>query len=114
MPVRPVPMVNAFEAVAVTVIEPPKLTDEPLIVMALLANCALETVPDRSVVGMVNEAVMANAPLPYIYPVKSDAPVPPLDAFRMPPNVMAPLVLVFGVKPVLPALKEVTPPVRLN
>lgn len=40
MPVKPVPMVKAFEAVAVTVIEPPKLTEDPLIVMALLSKDA--------------------------------------------------------------------------
>ena len=34
-------MVKALEAVAVTVIEPPKLTEEPLIVMALLVRLAL-------------------------------------------------------------------------
>ena len=33
-------MVKAFDAVAVTVIEPPKLTDEPLMVMALLVRLA--------------------------------------------------------------------------
>ena len=57
-------MVKAFEAVAVTVIEPPKLTDDPLIEIALFANWALVTVPDKSVVGMVAEAVMADIPLP--------------------------------------------------
>jgi hypothetical protein len=34
-------MVKALEAVAVTVIEPPKLTDDPLIVIALLVRLAL-------------------------------------------------------------------------
>ena len=34
-------MVNALDAVAVTVIDPPKLTDEPLIVMALLVRLLL-------------------------------------------------------------------------
>lgn len=65
MPVRPVPMVKALEAVAVTVIEPPKLTDEPLIVIALLANCALVIVPLNAVVGIVADAVIVLVPLPY-------------------------------------------------
>ena len=34
-------MVNALEAVAVTVIEPPKLTKEPLIVMELFVRLPL-------------------------------------------------------------------------
>jgi len=58
-------MVKAFVAVAVTVTEPPKLTEDPLIVMALLASCALVIVPDRSVVGIVVLALMALVPLPY-------------------------------------------------
>ena len=33
-------MVKALEAVAVTVIEPPKLTEDPLMVIALLVNDA--------------------------------------------------------------------------
>ena len=63
-PVNPVPIVNALDNEAVTEIEPPKLTDVPLIVMALFANCALEIVPLRSVVGIVDEAVNADVPLP--------------------------------------------------
>ena len=58
-------MVKAFVAVAVTVTEPPKLTVELLIVIAEFVNWALVTVPDRSVVGIVVEAVMADVPLPY-------------------------------------------------
>ena len=38
VPDKPVPIVKAFDAVAVTVTEPPKLTEEPLIVMALLSS----------------------------------------------------------------------------
>ena len=34
-------MVSALEAVAVTVTDPPKLTDEPLIVIALVSSAAL-------------------------------------------------------------------------
>ena len=41
MPDKPVPMVKALDAVAVTVIDPPRLTEEPLIVMALLVSEAL-------------------------------------------------------------------------
>ena len=41
MPVRPVPMVKALEAVAVTVIEPPNDTADPLIVTELLSSDAL-------------------------------------------------------------------------
>ena len=98
-------MVKAFVAVAVTVTVPPRLTVEPLIVIELLVKPAL---------GIVVEAVMADAPLPYMYPVKPDAPVPPLAVFNVPPRVMLPVVAVLGVSPVLPALKELTPPKRLN
>ena len=58
------PIVSAFDAVAVTVVLPPKLTVEPLIVMLLLVSWALLTVPLKFVVGIVVEAVMADVPLP--------------------------------------------------
>ena len=41
MPDRPVPIVNALVAVAVTVVEPPKLTELPLMVTVELVNDAL-------------------------------------------------------------------------
>ena len=44
-------MVKALDAVAVTVTEPPRLTEEPLIVTALFASCALVTVPLSLVVA---------------------------------------------------------------
>jgi hypothetical protein len=63
-PDNPVPMVNGFMVIAVTVVVPPKLTEFPLIVMALLANWALLIVPLKSVVGTVGLAVNGNPPLP--------------------------------------------------
>ena len=36
-------------------------------------------------------------------------PVPPLAGASVPANVTAPVVVVAGVKPVVPAVKEVTP-----
>lgn len=41
MPDKPVPIVNALDAVAVTVTELPRLTDDPLIVIALFDKDAL-------------------------------------------------------------------------
>ena len=38
-------------------------------------------------------------------------PVPPLAIFNVPARVIAPVVLVEGVKPVVPAENDVTPPV---
>ena len=58
-------MVKAFVAVAVTVTEPPRLTDEPFIEIDEFANWAFVTVPDKAVVGIVVEAVMVPVPLPY-------------------------------------------------
>ena len=55
MPDRPVPIDNAFDAVAVIVIEPPRLTGDPLIVTELFVSPAL---------GMVATAVTALVPLP--------------------------------------------------
>jgi hypothetical protein len=43
-------------------------------------------------------------------PVEVVTPVPPFATARVPANVTAPVVAVFGVRPVVPALKEVTPP----
>ena len=37
------------------------------------------------------------------------APVPPLAIARVPANVTAPVVAVFGVRPVVPAVNDVTP-----
>ena len=70
MPLNPVPIVKALVAIAVTVVDPPKLTELPLMVMLLLASCALLMVPDRAVVGMVVDAVTLLVPLAYMYPVK--------------------------------------------
>ena len=95
-----------------TLIEPPRLVLVPLIVIAELASCAFVTVPDRSVVGIVLDAVNALVPLPLTYPVKVVAPVPPLATIRVPPKVIAPVVAVLGVKPVVPPLNDVTPPVE--
>jgi hypothetical protein len=53
-------------------------------------------------------------PFPYTYPVKVVAPVPPLEAFNVPPRVIAPEVVELGVNPVDPALNEVTPPDKEN
>ena len=58
-------MVKAFVAVAVTVTEPPKLTDELFIEIDEFDNWAFVTVPDKLAVGIVVEAVMADVPLPY-------------------------------------------------
>ena len=37
-------------------------------------------------------------------------PVPPFPVFRVPESVTAPVVALLGLKPVDPALNEVTPP----
>jgi hypothetical protein len=47
-----------------TLVDPPKFTGVPLIVMEGFAICALVTVPLKSVVGTVAAAVMAKVPLP--------------------------------------------------
>ena len=44
-----------------------------------------------------------------VVPVDEDTPVPPLATFSVPARVIAPVVAVFGVKPVEPAEKEDTP-----
>lgn len=55
----------------------------------------------------------AEVPLPKmtLLAVKDVAPVPPLATLKVPANVIEPVVPVLGVKPVVPALKDVTPPV---
>ena len=60
----PVPAVAATLVTVPTETDPPNAVALPLIVMLELANCALDTVPDRSVVGMVLDAVNALVPLP--------------------------------------------------
>ena len=41
-------------------------------------------------------------------------PVPPFAIANVPARVIAPVVAVFGVKPVVPALNDVTPPVEAD
>lgn len=102
--------VAVTEVTVPTLIEPPKLTVVPLITIDELANWVLEMVPLRSVVGTVVEAVIADVPLPLTYPVRVEAPVPPLATTKTPPKVIDPAVGVAGVRPVVPPLKNVTPP----
>jgi len=185
-------MVKALEAVAVTVIEPPKLTDDPLIVIeefvsALLAT-PLNVPPKVRLPEVVTLPVRVNPltvpvpltevtepdPLPLkvfqsvdvkypltdvvaagmlmtgvVPPVDTTGavavtlvtvppeldelivwfgqvpvmvmldpatregvvvPVPPLTTFKTPAKVIEPAVGELGVKPVVPALKSVTPP----
>ena len=74
MPDKPVPIVKAFEAVAVTVVEPPKLTDEPLIVMVEFVK-ALFAIP-------LNVPPNVKFPEVVTVPVKVKpftVPVPPTD-----------------------------------
>lgn len=58
------PIVNALGLAAVMVPDPPSEIGVPLTVTALFANWALETVPDKLVVGIVADAVAGDAPLP--------------------------------------------------
>ena len=84
------PPLETTGLVPVTLVTVPTLTELPnavalpLIVMLELANCALVTVPDRSVVGIVLDAVIALVPLPLTYPVKVVAPVPPFATATVP------------------------------
>ena len=105
VPLNPVPMVNVLVVDAVTVVLPPKLTLLPLIVIALLANCAFVIVPLNAVVGIVVDAVNALVPLPIRYPVNVVAPVPPLATPNVPPKVIVPFVVIGPpdvVSPVVP------------
>lgn len=63
-PDKPVLIVNGLVVAALMVVDPPKLTKFPLIVIELLANWAFVTVPDNAVVGTVVEAVIAPVPFP--------------------------------------------------
>ena len=56
VPDNPVPMVRALVVLAVTVVDSPKLTELPLIVIELLVKPAF---------GIVVAAVIAPVPLPY-------------------------------------------------
>ena len=144
MPLRPVPIVNALDAVAVTVTDPPRLTEEPLIVIEELVRLELPILlnvlfePLMVLLVSVSEpANVAKVPVvgsvtlvaPVCVSVKSCAPesvseppkvmvlpvlatpVPPLAPISTPASVIAPVVVVPGVNPVVPALKDVTPPV---
>ena len=82
--------------------------------MLEFANCALDIVPDKSVVGIVALAINALVPLPITYPVKVVAPVPPDDGFNVPAKVTGPLVAILGVSPDKVVVNVVTPPVREN
>jgi len=53
---------------------------------------------------------IADAPLPYKTPFAAnvDTPVPPFPTTSVPLSVTAPVVAVLGVKPVVPAVNDVT------
>ena len=61
---KPVPKVKALVVLDVIVPVEPKATDTPLKVTELLASCALLIVPDKSLVGIVAEAVIGEVPDP--------------------------------------------------
>jgi hypothetical protein len=137
-------MVKALEAVAVTVIEPPKLTDDPLIVIeefvSALFAIPLSVPPKVKLPEVVTLPLKVNpltVPVPLTevtVPPELDelivwfgqvpvmvmldpatregvvVPVPPLTTFKTPAKVIEPAVGELGVKPVVPALKSVTPP----
>jgi hypothetical protein len=92
-----------------TLTEPPRLIGLPLIAIELFANWAFEMVPLRSVVGIVAEPVIALVPLPFKYPVRVTAPVPPLATPNVPARVTAPVVAVVGVRPYKDVWKDCTP-----
>ena len=61
--------------------------------------------------GVTKVGDVLNTLLPL--PVELVTPVPPFDTARVPDSVTAPVLVVDGVSPVLPALKDVTPPVEV-
>ena len=67
VPDSPVPIVKAFVVLAVTVAVPPRLIELPLIVIELLANCALVIVPLRLVVGIVDDVCRVGILLQRLY-----------------------------------------------
>ena len=75
----------------------------PLVVGVVIVGDVAKTIPPEPVTAWPN-AVWT--------PVPNDVmPVPPFAIASVPPSVIAPVVAVFGVKPVVPALNDVTPPV---
>jgi hypothetical protein len=68
-----------------------------------LVNVTLVGVPK---IGVTNEGEVLNTTLPV--PVDVVTPVPPLATANVPAKVTAPVVAVFGVRPVVPALNEDT------
>jgi hypothetical protein len=86
--------------------EPPP--PEDAIVMLPLAFVMVILLPAVSVVRVNPVPLpMSSAPFDGVE-VK---PVPPFATAKVPASVIAPVVAVFGVRPVVPALNEVTPPV---
>ena len=102
-----------------------RLLSGPLIVLLVSVSLfeSVAKVPETgrvTLVSAVTAKVVLNAPevtrLPpkvMVLPVLA-TPVPPLAPFKMPPKTTAPVVAVAGVKPVEPALNEITPPVNEN
>ena len=70
----------------------------------LLASC-VDIVPNpvTSVLGMVVAAVIADVPLPTTYPVKVDAPVPPLATGTVPTNWWSAFQSLGSIKDASPA-----------
>lgn len=106
MPDSPVPMVKAFVAVAVTVVEPPSETLLPLIVIALLTRpafgrpVALVSTAEDGVpkAGVTSVGLVANTKEPV--PVSSDTAARKLAEVGVPKNVATPVPK--AVRPVPP------------
>ena len=64
--------------------EPPVIETELLFSFAIVPN------PVMSELGIVADAVMTDAPLPFTYPVSVATPVPPLGTFNIPPRTTFP------------------------
>ena len=72
MPVSPVPIVKAFEAVAVTVTLPPNDTELPLMVIALLVNPLFGIVVLIALAGMLIVVLPASVMRPQLEMLGND------------------------------------------
>jgi hypothetical protein len=68
-----------------------------------LVRTPLDGVPKA---GVTNVGLLLNTT--FVVPVEDVTPVPPLATARVPARVTAPVVVVLGVNPVVPAEKELT------
>jgi hypothetical protein len=105
------PVVNAFPAELPSIVLPPEVPCPAPRFMSLTVTIPVIFVPLIVGVTIIGEVIYGKSDRTLSpVPVLVIAPVPPDPTAKDPSKTIGPVDAVLGVNPVLPALKDVTPP----